>query len=150
MIAASSGAGARLGETLYAETWNPAWGEFGGDSQALVTMHFANGRRAVYEGTTSNAARLNGWGQEYIRAECEHATLIMDHRRVERLPHVPGGSREDRREGRGEEIPLLEAGHRWSHDWLIEQFVAWLDGLLIEFAAEAKRRNLASGGHDPL
>ena len=115
-------------ETLYAETWNPAWGEFGGDSQALVTMHFANGRRAVYEGATANAARLNGWSQEYIRAECEHATLVMDHRRVERLPHVPGGSREDRREGHGEEIPLLEADHPWSHGWLIEQFVAWLDG----------------------
>ncbi len=131
-------------ETIYAETWNPPWGEFAGDSQALVTMRFANGRRAVYEGALTNATRLNGWGQEYIRAECEHATLVMDHRRVERLPHVPGGSREDRREGGGEEIPLLEADHAWSHGWLLEQFVAWLDGgPAMETAVESNLQSVA-------
>lgn len=114
-------------ETIYAETWNPPWGEFAGDSQVLVTMRFANGRRAVYEGALANAVRLNGWGQEYVRAECRNATLIMDHRRVERFPAVPGGSHEDRREGLGEEVPLLEQ-RRWGHAWLIEQFVRWLDG----------------------
>ncbi len=114
-------------EMIYAETWNPEWGEFGGDSQVLVTMRFANGRRAVYEGALANAVRLNGWGQEYVRAECRNATLIMDHRRVERFPEVTGGSREDRREGRGEEVPLLQQ-ERWGHAWLIEQFVRWLDG----------------------
>ena len=118
-------------ETIYAETWNPPWGEFAGDSQVLVTMRFANGRRAIYEGALANAVRLNGWGQEYVRAECRNATLIMDHRRVERFPEVPGGSREqrheDRREGQGDEVPLLER-KRWGHRWLIEQFVEWLDG----------------------
>lgn len=115
--------------TIYARTWNPRWGEFGGDSQALVSMDFANGRHATYEGATSNAVRLNGWGQEYIRAECEHATLVMDHRRVERFPALSSPERSaDRREGQGEEVPLLDADHAWSHGWLIEQFVAWLDG----------------------
>ena len=27
-------------DTIYAQTWNPRWGEFSGDSQALVTMQF--------------------------------------------------------------------------------------------------------------
>ena len=31
-------AGAKC-DTLYAQTWNPPWGEYAGDSQALVTMH---------------------------------------------------------------------------------------------------------------
>lgn len=115
--------------TIYARTWNPRWGEFGGDSQALVTMDFANGRHATYEGATSNALRLNGWGQEYVRAECEHATVVLDHRRVERFPALSSAERStERRAGQGEEIPLLDADHSWSHSWLIEQFVAWLDG----------------------
>jgi len=30
-------------ESIYAEAWNPKWGEYAGPSQALVTMRFANG-----------------------------------------------------------------------------------------------------------
>ena len=58
-------------DTLYAQTWNPKWGEFAGDSQGLVMMTMENGARAFYEGAKTNAVGLNGWGQEYIRAECE-------------------------------------------------------------------------------
>ena len=72
-------------DTIYAQTWNPPWGEFSGDSQALVTMQFNNGTRAIYEGAKTNAVGLNDWGQEYFRAECELATLTLDHRRLERL-----------------------------------------------------------------
>ena len=61
-------AGAKC-DTIYAQTWNPAWGEFKGDSQGLVMMHFENGVRAVYEGAKTNAVSLHWWGQEYIRAE---------------------------------------------------------------------------------
>src|SRR5262245_25858567 len=61
-------------DTLYAQTWNPAWGEYGGDSQGLVLMHFENGTRGFYEGAKTNAVELNGWSQEYIRAECQGGT----------------------------------------------------------------------------
>lgn len=98
-------AGAKC-DTLYAQTWNPTWGEYGGDSQGLVTMHFENGVRAFYEGAKTNSVGLNGWAQEYVRAECEHATLIMDRRRVERHPYE--GGRIYKREGEGIEIPPLE------------------------------------------
>jgi predicted dehydrogenase len=111
-------AGAKC-ETLYAQTWNPHWGEYGGDSQGLVTMTFANGVRAF------NAIGLNGWAQEYVRAECEHATLIMDHRRVERFPY--SGGRIYKREGEGESVPLVEQA-KWANTWLVEQFVQWLAG----------------------
>lgn len=114
-------------ELVWAEAWNPPWGEYAGPSQALVTMRFRNGGRAFYEGAKANAVGLNGWTEEYIRAECELGTVILDHRRVERFPHAPGGPWAAAREGAGQPVPLLERP-RWAHAWLIEQFVDWLDG----------------------
>ena len=115
-------AGSRC-RTICARTWNPEWGEFAGDSQGLVLMDFENGARAFYEGAKTNAAGLNWWGNEYIRAECRDATLVMNHRRIERFRY-PGGQTA---EGEGEEVPLLERG-KWSHAWLVEKFARWLGG----------------------
>lgn len=117
-------AGAKC-DTIYAQTWNPPWGEFAGDSQGLVMMSFQNGARAFYEGAKTNATGLNGWGQEYIRAECEKATIILNHRRIERFWYNPSGSYSD--EGTGEIVPLIEQP-KWANTWLIEKFVRWLDG----------------------
>ena len=119
-------AGARC-ETIYAQTWTPPWGEFAGDAQALVTMRFENGARAVYEGAKTNAVGLNGWGQEYIRAECEGATLILDRRHLERFAYDPSRQWAAGREGEGEEVPLLDQP-KWANTWLIEKFVRWLEG----------------------
>jgi len=114
-------------ETIYARTWNPPWGEFAGHSQALVSMDFPNGVRALYEGAKTNAVALNPWEQEYIRAECEHQTLIMDRRRVERFDHDPSKAWNPGREGEGAEIPLIQQP-KWANTWLTELFVRWLDG----------------------
>jgi len=119
-------AGARC-ETLFAQTWNPTWGEFGGDSQGLVLMRFENGTHGFYEGAETNAVGLNGWANEHIRAECESGTLILDSRRLEAFPYEAGGRHANRREGEGQEIPLLQRD-KWANAWLIEKFVAWLDG----------------------
>ena len=119
-------AGAKC-DSIYAQTWNPQWGEFKGDSQGLVTMHFENGARAFYEGAKTNAAGLNGWGNEYIRAECEGGTLVMDHRQVEAFPVKPEGGNCVGRNPNGEPIELLEQP-KWSNAWLIEKFVKWLEG----------------------
>jgi predicted dehydrogenase len=119
-------AGAKC-DTLYAQTWNPSWGEFAGDSQGLVTMHFENGTRALYEGAKTNAVSLNGWANEYIRAECEGGTLIMSNRHIERFPYDDSQKNRRSREGEGEQVPLLEQP-KWANAWLIEKFVHWLDG----------------------
>jgi predicted dehydrogenase len=119
-------AGAKC-DTLYAQTWNPSWGEFAGDSQGLVMMHFENGTRGVYEGAKTNAVALNGWGQEYIRAECEGGTLVMSNRQIERFTYDPTRKNRRSREGDGEKIMLLEQP-KWANAWLIEKFVQWLDG----------------------
>jgi predicted dehydrogenase len=119
-------AGAKC-DTLYAQTWNPPWGEFEGDSQGQVMMHFGNGTRAFYEGAKTNAISLNGWTQEYIRAECEGATLIMGNRQIERFVYDPSQKNRSAREGTGEKVALLQQP-KWANAWLVEQFVDWLDG----------------------
>jgi hypothetical protein len=96
-------------------------------AQALVTMRFRNGGRAFYEGAKANTVGVNGWTDEYIRAECERGTVILDHRRVEGFAHDPDGPWAGAREGSGQTVPLLKRV-RWAHPWLIEQFVDGLDG----------------------
>lgn len=119
-------AGAKC-DTLYAQTWNPPWGEYSGDSQALVTMVFENGSCAFFEGASTNAVGLKDWEYETIRAECEFGTLVLNARRLERFPYNPATQRVSKSEGDGEKIPLLQ-GPKWKNTWLIEQFVNWLDG----------------------
>jgi predicted dehydrogenase len=114
-------------QTLYAQTWQPPWGEFAGDAQALVTMQIEGGTRAFYEGAKTNAVGLNGWGQEYIRAECEKATLILSHGQIERFDYDPSRNKSQVQEGEGVSVPLLEQG-KWANAWLVERFVRWLDG----------------------
>lgn len=111
--------------TVSAHTWNPSWGEYDGDSEGLVLMEFENGVRAFYEGAKCTTVGLNGWGQEYVRAECQNATLVMDRRRVDR--YTPDGVAGLGEPPQGVEVPLLERP-RWGHLTLIEDFLDWLDG----------------------
>ena len=90
-------------------------------------MHFDNGTRATYEGAKTNAVGLNGWTNEYIRAECELATLILSNRRLEVFCYDPARKWAFAREGQGEQIPLLQQS-KWANTWLIEKFVTWLAG----------------------
>ncbi|EMA59667.1 Gfo/Idh/MocA family protein [Halorubrum lipolyticum] len=116
-------------ETIYADTWLPDWAEYEGDVQALVQLRFANGVRASWEGAKANATTLNGWGSDYLRAECREETLVLDDRELTRYPYdadregVVGSLDEDL----GEPIRLDERD-RWMNAWLVGQFVAWLDG----------------------
>ncbi|AEH38397.1 Gfo/Idh/MocA family protein [Halopiger xanaduensis] len=131
-------------ETLYAQTWLPEWGEYGGDAQALINLTFEDGTRAVYEGAKTNAAALNGWGNEYVRAECRDATLELDGRQLERYPYDPDAEPqlgEGVDETDAERVPLLE-GEKWANTLLVERFVEWLDG--GEPMATNVRENLQS------
>jgi len=112
-------------DTIYAQTWNPPWGEFKGDSQGLVIMRMENDTRATYEGAKTNAAQLNCWGEEYIRAECEGATLIVD--RFNIVCHEWSADRPRNLPDQGRDVPLLEQP-KWTNAWLIEKFCRWLDG----------------------
>jgi predicted dehydrogenase len=114
-------------DTLYAQSWNPPWSRFPENSQALVLMRFANGTHAQYEAAKCNAIGLNGWTEEYVRAECEGATLVLNRRALELFRHDSQRDWATGSEGSGETLPLLEQS-KWANAWLIEQFVRWLDG----------------------
>jgi predicted dehydrogenase len=118
-------AGARC-KTIYASTWKPAWAEYDGDTDAVVSMVFANGVRASYEGSVSNAVGLNTFYKEYIRVDGEFGTAILNHRDVEVFTRQDIW-RQQSREGHGQKVPLL-AQPKWINHWLVESFARWRDG----------------------
>ena len=108
--------------SVYARTWNPPWGEYGGDTTALISIEMENGVRVFYEGSLVSASTLNGWDNDYIRAECETGTLELDRRRLRAL------------QGAGPDPPLatnlpLLVGDTWTHELLAELFCDWVSGV---------------------
>ena len=118
ILRALSGADA---ETVYAQSWNPPWGEYAGDSTALINLRMTNGIHCFYEGAKANATTMNGWGHDYLRAECEHGTLELDRRKLRVLRQGEGGALV------AEDLPLLERP-AWINAWLAEMFCDWLRG----------------------
>lgn len=117
ILRALSGADAA---TVYAKTWNPPWGEYAGDSTGLIILEMTNGVKCLYEGAKANATTLNGWGNDYLRAECEDGTLELDKRNLRVI-----------RDGNGrllaQDLPLLEK-EAWTNFLLAEMFCEWLNG----------------------
>jgi predicted dehydrogenase len=109
------------GATVYTQSWNPPWGEYAGDSTALINLTMTNGVRCFYEGAKANASTLNGWTRDYIRAECEEGTLELDTRRLRVLSGGPWEAPE------AEDLLLLEQP-AWMNPWLAELFCDWLKG----------------------
>ena len=118
ILRAISGSNAR---TVYAMTWNPPWGEYAGHSTGLIAMDMENGVKCCYEGAKANASTLNGWGNDYLRAECRDGTLELDRRWL----RVLRGNAWDR--PLAEDLPLLQQP-AWMNPWLAELFVDWLNG----------------------
>jgi len=110
-------------KTVYAKTWNPAWGEYAGDSTALIIIEMLNGVRCLYEGAKANASTMNGWGQDYIRAECEYGTLELNHRKLTVLKSGPGGKDLTR-----ERLGLRRDRPKWLNSAIAEDFCDWLRG----------------------
>jgi len=117
IIRALSGSDAK---TVYAVTWNPPWGEYAGDSNGLIVLTMTNGVKVFYEGNKTSATTLNGWGQDYFRAECEKATLELDRRRLRVMSDLDGE--------RVITEKHLAAQPAWTNAWLAELFVNWLNG----------------------
>ncbi|MGD0094443.1 MAG: Gfo/Idh/MocA family oxidoreductase, partial [Planctomycetota bacterium] len=108
-------------KTVYAVTWNPPWGEYAGDSTGLVFIDMENGVKCVYEGAKANAATLNGWENDYIRAECRDGTLELDRRWLRVLR---GGAWD---KPLAQDLPLLQQPV-WKNPWLAELYCDWLNG----------------------
>jgi predicted dehydrogenase len=117
--------------TVYARTWNPGWGEYAGDSTVLAIVEMLNGVRVLYEGAKANAATLNGWGNDYIRTECELGTLELDRRELRVSRSGPGGPVET------DELMLL-TGETWLNPLIAEMFCDWVDGRRDEHPTEVQ------------
>lgn len=117
ILRALSGSNAK---TVYALTWNPPWGEYAGDSTGLITLEMENGVKCFYEGAKANASTMNGWMEDYIRAECKDGTLELDRRW---LRVIRGGAWE---RPLSQDLPLLQQP-AWKNAWLAELFVQWLN-----------------------
>jgi predicted dehydrogenase len=109
-------------KTVYATTWNPPWGQYAGDSTGLVTIEMTNGVRCLYEGAKANASTLNGWTHDYIRAECEHATLELSHRRLQAITSGPDGLLTR------QHLPMRTDGPAWRNEAIAADFCGWLRG----------------------
>lgn len=109
------------GAVVYTQSWNPPWGEYAGDSTALINLTMTNGTHCFYEGAKANASTLNGWTNDYIRAECEAGTLELDCRRLRVLRGGPWEA------PASEDLPLLQQP-TWMNPWLAELFCDWLRG----------------------
>ena len=113
-------AGANV-KTVYAVYWpHVDNGEYIGWS-GLTMLEMTNGVRASLEESFANGSTLDGWSDEYLRAECTDGTIIADHKRVTvrsdcGLPYP-----------REAEMPQAKGEH-WSHDRILREFVSWLDG----------------------
>jgi predicted dehydrogenase len=118
IIRGLAGANAR---TVYANGWNPPWGEYAGDSTALAVLEMENGVRASYEGSKTNASTMSPWDEEYWRVECRDGTLELDRRELRLLRGGPN------------DVPTIEPvaldeGAAWMNPLLAQRFVEWLDG----------------------
>jgi predicted dehydrogenase len=106
---------------VHSVSWNPPWGEYSGDSTALILIEMENGINCLYEGAKANASTMNGWTNEYFRAECEDGTLVLDSRELK----VLRGDAWDKPEV--SDVALLEQ-EVWKNAWLAELFCHWLNG----------------------
>ena len=113
-------------ETVKAITWRPDWAEYKGDTDAILLLGFANGVKAVYEGSVSSSVGLNTFYKEYIRVDGETGTAILNSRDLELFVRQDIW-RQQHREGSGQKIPLLEQP-KWINYWLIEKFAHWRAG----------------------
>lgn len=107
---------------VYATSWAPLWGQFKGETAGMCTIEFENGVHATYDGSAVSGATSNGWNNEFIRVDCEHATYELDARRLRML----AGDTFDR--PRVDDLPLLDERQVWGTHWLAEAFCDWLRG----------------------
>ena len=107
--------------TVYVSGWTSSLEDFADASSALAILEMENGVRAQLEISSANACGLDGWSDEYLRAECDKGTIIADHRQITvhnamGFPH-PSLSK----------VPLRKEPY-WDHALVLHDFVRWLNG----------------------
>lgn len=62
-------------KTVYVNGWASALAGYANAASALVILEMENGVRAMLEASHANASALDGWSDEYLRAECALGTI---------------------------------------------------------------------------
>lgn len=72
--------------SVYGRSWNPPWSWYKGDASASVSLVFANGVRAAYNGSWCSNGQETPWNANW-RFECEKGvvTLVNDEVYVQQL-----------------------------------------------------------------
>ena len=106
---------------VWNHTWNPDWSPLDIGGSANIFCEMDNGVRCQLESSWAVQATINGWGQEYLRADCEHGALVLDQGKIqfwkETTHHAPTAT----------SLPLLP-GECWGHAYLVDAFISWISG----------------------
>lgn len=132
-------------ETVFCQSWNPAYSDFAGDPNAVVQLSTDGGTTIVYEGLNTAATSFNGWWNEHVRADCEAAALVLDGGELRRFPYERSAEgcmgHADFEDG---EPIALESGEKWENALLVERFAEWCaGGEPMETNARANLRSMA-------
>lgn len=116
-------------ERVFCHAWNPEHSDFEAEPNANVQIVMENGTSVVYEGQNTNAAMLNGWGDEHVRVDGTDATLMLDGHELRAFPYdaEAEGCLGNARFEDGDPVDLDEQ-EKWGNTWLIEQFADWCAG----------------------
>ena len=109
-------------ETIMGYGWNPGWSAFKSVSSCMLVMQMENGVKAVYEGNSLEAGRINPWFHEGYRVECEKGAAVLDSDQVVRVYQ-----RDTQGNETVEEIPSINV-NRAGHHVIMTDFLDWLDG----------------------
>jgi predicted dehydrogenase len=102
--------------------WNPPWSSSQGQFNALCLMQMTSAARATYEGSATAAGEQYPWRYEYYRAECESGSITVDNQQAVRI------HRSTRGHGVATEDVSVLTSEREGHDWIVSEFLDWLDG----------------------
>ena len=108
-------------KTVFADCWIFNAGDGTAGNAGMVQAVMENGVRVQFEESFSNATTLNGWSNEYLRAECADGTIVADNKRVTVQNHRGYPFPEMA------EVPLCDKPY-WDHAMLVRSFMDWLDG----------------------
>jgi len=106
---------------VWTHAWNPSWSIMHDGGATNVFIEMENGVRCQMESSWAIRANRNGWGNEYLRADCENALLELDRQELSRW------SQDSSWDATQHPLPLLD-GEDWGHSLIIDQFIDWVDG----------------------
>lgn len=114
-------------EWIFTDKWNPPHAPLLlGGSQGMTIIKCKNGVRISLESNIAAANSLHGWENDFIRAELEKAELLLDGDQL--YCYWKDKEAPVNHSCEPELLPMEEDRTYWGNEWLLEQFVNWVEG----------------------